>query len=354
MKIDKIDPNFKVETAKIEENDIIYTLPCKEISLYGTIYDYDIGCFQRMDHEVAKSIDYNKEVLSSTTAGARAKFCTNAREITLSVKYRYLVEMSTMPKMGASGFTLFENDGTCNKYVAYFMPVLNDKEGFVQTKKLKGGEMREYILYFPLYNDYITEVSLSFNKEAVVKPGKKYRGDLPILYYGSSITQGGCASRPDNCYQAYISIWNDYDYLNLGFSGGAKGEDEMIEYLSNIKSKVFVCDYDHNAPTTEHLKNTHYKLYRAYRDKNPNTPIIFMTMPNVERPEATPNRRVIKATYTKAKRDGDDNVYFIDGRKLFGREDREHCTTDLTHPNDLGFYRMAKVLNRVIAPLLKD
>lgn len=77
-------------------------------------------------------------------------------------------------------------------------------------------------------------------------------------------------------------------------------------------------------------------------------------MPNVERPEATQNRKVIKGTYTKAKRDGDNNVYFIDGRKLFGKEDIEHCTTDLTHPNDLGFYRIAKVLNRVIAPLLKD
>jgi len=107
------------------------------------------------------------------------------------------------------------------------------------------------------------------DKNARVNGGKKYRDELPILYYGSSITQGGCASRPDHAYQALIAKWNNIDYINLGFSGNAKGEDIMVDYLASMDCGLFVCDYDHNAPTAEYLKNTHYCLYKRYREKQP-------------------------------------------------------------------------------------
>jgi hypothetical protein len=358
MDITKLDENFKINEAVIDGENKIYSLPCKEIDLYGTTYDEKLGWFQRMPYQIAKQITYNIEVLSSTTAGARAKFSTDAQELILSVSYKYIAKMNQMPFSGSSGFTLLEENDNKYKYIASFIPKYDNQTGYTIKAKLPGGSMHEYVLFFPMYNDYITDIKLAFPKESTVKNGRKYRFDLPVLYYGSSITQGGCCSRPDNCYHAYISKWNDVDFLNLGFSGGAKGEDIMIEYLSNVKSKVFVCDYDHNAPNAEHLKKTHYKLYKAYRDKNPDTPIIFMTSPNCDgvpmtSVEATKRRRVIKNTYLKARAEGDENVYFIDGKNLFGKNDRENCTVDGCHPNDLGFYKMAQALNKVIAPLLK-
>ncbi len=353
MDITKIDKNFIQENAEFEQLTKVFTLPCSEIDLYGTEYDYNLGCFQRMDANVAKKINYNIEVLSSTTAGARARFKTNSKTLHLSVKYKYLAKMSNMSLSGSSGFSLLEENEDGCRYLSTMRPLNSDDKGYTAKVTLTG-ELKNYILYFPLYNDYIEEIKLGFDNDTIVTNGKKYNFDLPIMYYGSSITQGGCASRPDNCYQAYISKWNNVDYLNLGFSGGAMAEDLMIEYLSSIKSLVFVCDYDANAPSVEHLKNTHFKLYEAYRKNNPDTPIIFMTYPNYYKNVQLYDMRlrIIKRTYKTAIELGDKNVYFLDGRKLYGKKDRENCTVDGSHPNDLGFYRMAIALNKILKPLL--
>ncbi len=349
--ITKRDGNFKQESAQINVQDKTYILPCGEIDLYGGTYDEKEQCFTRLLNSAAK---YLHNVGTTEVAGMRARFQTDSKKFTISVSYRYLMKMTNMSLAGSSGFTLLEETEKGCELIACFRPNTDSETGYSAQTPLKGG-MRNYILHFPPYQDYITQVKLGFDGDCTVKNGNKYRFELPIVYYGSSITQGGCSSRPDATYQALISKWHDVDFLNLGFCGAAKGEDCVIEYLSNLKAKIFVCDYDYNAPDAEHLNNTHFKLYSEYRKANPETPIIFMTRPNFERDvkDNTKRLKVVKRTYLKAKEKGDENVYFLDGRKLFGKKDREICTVDGTHPNDLGFYRMALALDKVIAPLLK-
>ena len=162
-----------------------------------------------------------------------------------------------MPLTGSSGFSLFEEIDEGERFIKNLAPTSSDVHGFTVEASLNGDKIRNYILYFPLYND-VKALSISLDKTACVMSGKKYRDELPILYYGSSITQGGCASRPDQAYQALISKWNNIDFINLGFSGNAKGEACMVDYLASIDCSLFVCDYDHNAPDAEYLKNTHY------------------------------------------------------------------------------------------------
>ena len=87
----------------------------------------------------------------------------------------------------------------------------------------------------------------------MLKDAPEYRIKKPVVYYGSSITQGGCASKPGSSYESILSRRFDCDYINLGFSGTAKGEDEIVDYIKGLEMSVFVMDYDHNAPTTEHL-----------------------------------------------------------------------------------------------------
>ena len=196
-------------------------------------------------------------------------------------------------------------------------------------------------MYFPLYNA-VNSLEIGLDEQASVCEGKRYREIKPIVYYGSSITQGGCASRPDNCYQALISKWNNIDYINLGFSGCARGEEAIADYLPTIESSLFVCDYDYNANTPEDLEKTHYRLYERYRAVRPDTPILFISRPNFKGTEEDKLREgVVCGTYERAKAQGDNNVYFLAGKTLFG-PDRENCTVDGCHPNDLGFYRMAK------------
>ena len=103
----------------------------------------------------------------------------------------------------------------------------------------------------------------------------KYRDMKPVLYYGSSITQGGCCSRPGNTYQAVVSRRLNIDFVNLGFSGNARGERAMAEYVAAQPMSAFAFDYDHNAPSVEHLKNTHYDFYCIKRT-TPLTQIVLL------------------------------------------------------------------------------
>lgn len=354
MDITKIDKNFGTNAATAPDELRRETLPSDNVALYGIKFNKEKGFFERMPQDIAKGVNENVEVLNTDTAGGRARFSTDSKTLYLTVKYKRLAKMSNMPLSGCSGFSLLEECDKGQKFIASLRPNPTDETGFTVETALKGGKVRDYILFFPLYNDYVTEVQLAFDKDSIVRKGRQYDFTLPILYYGSSITQGGCSSRPDNCYQAYISKWHNADYINLGYSGSAKAEPEMLAYLSTVKSKVFVCDYDHNASTTEYLNDTHIRVYNAYRKSNPDTPIIFLSKPDFDsnKTENLKRLKVVRNTYEAAKKSGDKNVYFLDGRKLFGKKDRENCTADGCHPNDLGFYRMAKALDKIISPLL--
>jgi hypothetical protein len=145
----------------------------------------------------------------------------------------------------------------------------------------------------------------------------------------------------------------NFDYINLGFSGNAMGEDEIANYIASLDMSVFVCDYDYNAPTAEHLAATHDKLYRKVRAAHPSLPIIFLTRPRPHyRDIDLRSFEVVKKTYEQAVTDGDKNVSFIDGRSLFAIAGTDG-TVDATHPNDLGFLSMASRIAEVLGPILE-
>lgn len=130
----------------------------------------------------------------------------------------------------------------------------------------------------------------------------------------------------------------------------------MAEYIAGLDMCLFVCDYDHNAPDVQHLMDTHYRLYEIIREKHPHIPYIMITKPDyfTNPKENFERRKVILESYNKAIAAGDKNVYFIDGESLFEGEFYESCTSDGCHPNDIGFYRMAKKIGAVIAEVLVD
>ena len=117
---------------------------------------------------------------------------------------------------------------------------------------------------------------------------------------------------------------------------------------------IFVLDYDHNAPTIEHLRNTHESFFNIIRNKKPSLPIILLSKPDFSDYsfDKLHRRNIIYTTYMNAVEKGDKNVYFIDGRSLFGDEYRDCCTVDGCHPNDLGFLRMAQVIGRMVKELI--
>ena len=348
---------FAEKGLKLSPGQRFYRIPDERFDLYGVFYDDEAGRFLRMPQSVADSVNPTVAQLNAYTAGGRIRFSTDANRMSVTVSYDALNVNCHMSALGSSGFMLLqefedENGKISYKMAAQFIPGhyanVSDSStstGYSIEKYLPGEGMRNFILYMPTYND-VKELVLGFPKDSHCCNGLKYRQDVkPILYYGSSITEGGCASRPDIPYQCFISRWTNTDFINLGFSAGALGEVTAAEYLASLDMSIFVCDYDHNAPSAEHLWNTHERLFRIFREKHPDTPVVFMSKPDFDLdPTASKRREAVKSTYDKAVAEGDKNVYFVDGERLFGTTDREICTVDSTHPNDIGFLRMAKTL----------
>lgn len=346
-----VDSNMKSEGV-VANGVRNFVMPCEPFDLYGVKFDKKEGGFYRVPEEIAKAANDGVVALRRNTAGGRIRFKTDSAFIRLKATYSVLCDMSHMPLTGSSGFALVRKENDVWVFVAEMRPDHSETLGFERTEPLKGGKMHEYELYFPLYNDVDT-LELGFDENAKFDHGEKYAIEKPVVYYGSSITQGGCASRPDGSYQALISKWLDADFVNLGFSGSARGEECMAKYVAGYEASVFVCDYDYNAPTPEHLEKTHYPFYKIYRAAHHETPIVFITKPTIADPEAPRRAAIIHETYDRALAAGDKNVYFINGGEFFPEVERANSTVDGCHPNDLGFYYMAKKICEVVAPLVK-
>ena len=205
--------------------------------------------------------------------------------------------------------------------------------------RFRTDDEKDVVINFPLYND-LADLYIGLQEGATLAEGSKYRYEKPILYYGSSITQGGCASRPGNCYQSIISRRFDVDFLNFGYSSGGCGEENIITYLAQLDSSIFVMDYDYNTHSQEHLAKTHPRALEIIREFKPDLPVIMISKPDIrlDNEDDIKRRDIIISTYSRALANGDKNLYFIDGYSLFGGEGHDSCTVDGAHPNDLGFW----------------
>ncbi|MBQ7386681.1 MAG: hypothetical protein IJW03_00790 [Clostridia bacterium] len=350
MDISQIDKNFALPV--INEPDIEWIDARDErFALYGVYFDETEDAFVRMPSDVAKATNDGVAALFRHTSGGRIRFTTDSPYVALKAVVTKPGVMRNITMIGMTGFGVY-SDGK------YLGPIIPDYAAMARTEggragvsgivRMCSGEHNMEV-YMPLYNGTFS-VYIGIKKGSVLKP-YRYTDTRRVMYYGSSITQGGCASHPGNDYAAMLSRMLDIDYLNLGFSGSARGEAVMCDYLARQECDVFVLDYDHNAPNAKHLLDTHYPLYETVRRANPTLPIVMMSRPDFRGDtDSIARRDAIRATYERALSEGDSNVYYIDGETLFDGDMRDSCTVDGCHPNDLGFFRMAQV----VYPVLKN
>lgn len=358
MDIAEIDKNFK--QAPCSKQDVEWFKATDTVfSLHGVFYDETEGAYRRMTRAEGAKVSYAVSVLSGCTAGGRVRFVTDSPYVAIKCVELYMKPASNGSNTNNYGFSVFEN-GKFRRHVVNDDTrgenVVDKKTAFSGVAELLDQTgMKEICIHFPAYCDEVYEVYIGVKAGSTIQAHKPYRYQTPVVYYGSSITQGGCASHAGNDYPSFLTRWLDTEFLNLGFSGSAKGEPAIAEYLAKLDASVFVIDYDFNAPDAEHLRKTHYPLYETVRKAHPDTPIIFISKPNFDYdpPQNDERRAVIKSTYLRAKKNGDKRVWFIDGEKLFGKCERSACTVDATHPNDLGMYRMAKTIYPVLKKALK-
>lgn len=353
MRIEDLDKNFI--TAKLGDTEFVFCEPTQApFALNGLAwYDRD-RVFCRLPQDSLEGLSAGVRGLAWHTAGAQVRFRSNSKKLALKVQLLSPSNMSHMPATGQSGFDLYLGVGKDKFFIKTAVPPVNVDNYEVLLFDHPEAIEREFTLNFPLYNG-VKKVEVGILPGAQIASPTPFSIALPVLFYGSSITQGGCASRPGNCYCQILSRHLDFECLNLGFSGSARGELPMAEIISSLDLAAFVLDYDHNAPNVEHLQKTHEAFFLHIREKRPDLPIVLVSKPDfdLQRENSIQRRAIIRTTYENALSRGEQKVYFVDGETLFGKTDRDACTVDGCHPNDLGFMRMAEASQPALAAALE-
>ena len=241
--ISKVDKNFTVETELNLPDVLFYDVKENDFCLFGVYYED--GAYRRMPKSVAEQISEGTVILHVQTSGGRLRFRTDSPYVAISVSMTQGGVMPHMPVSGSMSFDMYL-DG---KFVRNFpAPCPLQRGGYDSVKYLPEGGERDVTINFPLYHD-VKELRIGLKEGASFLPPSPFKSKKKAIFYGSSITQGGCVSRPGMAYPNILANKLDFDIVNLGFSGNAKGETVMCDYIAGLNPDIFVMDYDHNAPT---------------------------------------------------------------------------------------------------------
>ena len=313
--------------------------------LYGTCGDG----FCRVPEDVARATSADVERIGKMTPGVRVRFKTNSDYIVVHA-HSSLIEPGGLLSLSVrASFDMYEYDGEKFGFLGTFGPSQGDDKDYIECRIRLDGKMHDLVLDFPICSQ-VTEFYIALRNGSELEHGSKYKYTTPAVFYGSSIVHGIGAGRPGMNYPAIISRIYNTDIRNFGFGGAAKGEPAIIDYMAGLDMSVFVYDYDHNAPSADFLRDTHYAGYKRFRTKRPDVPIVLASKVDYySSPEANEvRRRIIIDTFNRAKSEGDKLIEFVDGREIYDKDYRAELTIDNCHPNDGGYVAMAKAFGKVI------
>lgn len=341
----EFDVNMIIDT-KLDNYDVeFHNVESEPFRIYGIWREGDK--FFRIPDAVAQTVSEGVANKASTTAGGRIRFITNSSFIAVKAEYAGTNRIDVTPITATLGFDVYAG----GKYAATYRVPQDTETELVGVREIGSADCDRLITVNLPTHSSLKSLYVGIEKGASLKRAPDYKYEKPVVFYGSSITHGSCASRPGMIYENQISRMLGTNFHNLGFGGVAKGEPEMAEYIAGLDMSVFVLDYDHNS-TVEQLAERHEPFFKVIREKNPNLPIIMISRPGGSRSADTAKRfEIIKRTYENAIKAGDKNVYLINGLEFFG-ELADECMVDGVHPTDFGFHLMAKRIAEVLAPLL--
>ncbi len=325
-----------------------------EFTIEGRGFEDLLSPYDRLPLNARKTVPDVIWDLSMDSAGICARFISDTSSLFVRWNLRKdRLEMPHMPATGVSGIDLYVKREKGWRWVAVGQPVGIQNE--VQLFEKAEPFTREYLLYLPLYNG-VKRISIGIPTSSnEITPAKKRKGS--VVFYGTSITQGGCASRPGTCHVALLGRWLDRPTINLGFSGNGKMEPEVAKIIAEINTDLFVIDC---------LPNMNEKLVfermpaflKTIKAKQPDTPILvvedrtyansFFSMERAKTNKS--NREAFLQVYSMLKKEGVNNVHYLHGNNLLGADGED--TVDGSHPTDLGFYRQAKVFFPTIQDIL--
>ena len=347
MDFTKIDKNMKVETKIEREGLTFYDIDQEPFKIHGVFREGDR--YVRMPRELAANVNDSIKWLNGHTTGGRIRFVTDSPYIAMKLQVSGASKFSFFSLTGLIGCDVYSG----KQYYGTIIPPLDTTTEYENIINIQDPAEREYTINMPIYS-CVHKVYIGIKAGSTLKPADDYKITKPIVYYGSSITQGGCASRPGNTYPSIISRELDADFISFGLAGSAKGEEEIARHIAGLDMSVFCYDYDYNANDLEHYKATHEKFFKIIRAANPNLPILMTTRPKKHLSEGEFARiDVMLETYNNAVANGDENVYYIKGCDLLDDSIAESALIENCHPNDCGFASIAKVYSNALKGILK-
>ena len=266
--------------------------------------------------------------LSKASAGMSIKFLSNSTSI--KVKWTVLNnnKMNHMAETGIKGIDLYFNNKGNWQYLNTARPEGIDNESVLISNM--ASEMREFKMFLPLYDGLVNiEVGIDYN--SVIKKSLK-NNRKPIIFYGTSITQGGCASRPGMAHTNIISRKLNINCINFGFSGNGRMEQPIAKLISELDPAFYVIECLPNMMNAEQIANRTIPLVNIIREKHPETAIVFVENfiyePSILDKEMDENinklNTALKTEYTKMIEGGFDNIYYVDSKNATG-DDHEGC-----------------------------
>lgn len=283
--------------------------------------------------------------LSHCSAGMRIRFVTDAKNIqvrwTLTKKS---LAMPHMPATGVSGIDLYARDKAGKlRFCANGSPKkLSNQASFSLPAST------EYVLYLPLYNG-LKSIELGLPKDEQLSKIPCPPTSESIVFYGTSITQGACASRPGMAATTITSRELSTQVINLGFSGNGKMEIEMAELLSELDPAIYVLDCLWNM-TPQLVSERAEPFIIRLRKTRPTTPIILVEDSSF-RGLPSEKGNILREIFTKLIKQDDKNLYFLPNKNMLGQD--FDGTVDGIHPNDLGMARQAAVFIQCLKPILE-
>ena len=295
--------------------------------------------------------------LSRRSAGMLCRFETDAKSI--YTRYELLFETLAMPHMpatGVSGLDLYARDTQGKlRWVGVTRPKVKIVEAKIAGKidPLPGG-LREFTLYLPLYNG-VESLRIGVPEGATLKPLAP-RQEKPLVFYGTSIMQGACASRPGMSITGIVGRRLDRPVVNLGFSGNGRMDAELAHLLGEIDAEVYLIDCLPNLLGPQVAERTE-PFVRILRAARPETPIVLVedrTYGSAHISKATreihvDNHAALSQAYHNLQNEGVKHLYYLPGEHLL--EDGDSMT-DGTHPNDLGMKQYAEAYLAILGKVL--
>lgn len=357
MEISKLDS--KLTDSFVNEQDVLWRSALEQtFSIFGVEYDSDMGMYLRMPKEVSKTVSEKVFALSQRTAGGRVRFRTNSPYVAIHCTAPSFKPMPHMPITGSHGFSVYCDGVFAGKIAPSVDEVMkgdNERITFGGVVRISKTGWADIDIYMPLYAG-VCELYVGVKDGSDIMPPQKYKYPKPIVIYGSSITQGACASRPGNDFAMRLSRMLDADVLNLGFSGNGNAEKNMLKYLASIDALAYVFDYNYYSECRDRILPPHYDIYKVLRESDASVPILMIDKPSVifAGENYKIRSKMIRDTYERAINEGDKHVAMMDAIELFGTEDADSCVVDTDHPNDLGFFKMANAIYPYLKRLLDE